>query len=1272
MQEISEDDIAALDDAALRSLVLRLCEAEVERAGLPRIGVTGGGHQDARDGGVDVRVSLDRAPGGTGFVPRAETIFQVKKPDLAGRSIGTEMRPEGTLRPAIAELAACGGAYVIVSGRASVTDTALQQRIALMRAAVADLPGADALHLDYLDRGRLATWVRAYPAIAAWMLSRLGREERGWQGHGPWANAEEPADAPYLLDDHGRMIDGTAAGQDLLTTGQGIDRLRQVLREPRASVRLVGLSGMGKTRLVQALFDERVGTGALPRSQVVYGDTGRELAPSPEAMLTRLIQGGQRVVLIIDNCNAGTHEALTKLCKESTAQVSLLTVEYDIQDDLPEKTAVFRLHSASPDIIEAVLRANAPHVGEGDRRRIADLSDGNARVALALARTLARGETLAGMKDGEVFRRLLHQRRPEDKGLERAAQILSLVYSFHIGEGDGTKEEKAELSLLADLAGLDVDTLYRHVAELARRGIVQSRGPWRAVLPQAIALRLAAQALEDVRRDRIEEMFWTRAHDRLRRSFCRRLGHLHDSPKAVAMVEDWMAAGGRLHGFADGFGETLTMFELLAPVSPGAALTAMEREWPRMAVSHFGISRDRYASLLRSIAYEVECFRRAVLMLVRLLTHEPERPNNSTAENIFKDLFHMIGSGTQAPPELRLAVLDELLRDPNPAVQAYGIVGLDAMLRVRFFFVSGGHDFGARARDQEWRATNSACQWGWYRAAISKLCNIGLSIGQLRRRARQVLASHLRELWQYEALQPDLLSLASQLHREESWVEGWLAVRAMTAWKMSHDQPIPETLRDLESLLRAADLRSQIRAYVEQDRRRAIELFEARHGDKDHEAAMRNASDMARELGRLAAVSDRSWLCETLSDVHSAANGHQQEFGEGLADGDLNVSGLGALVIETFRALPASDRHPYVLYGYLRRANDIDPDWVEGLLDQAILDSDLGPVFPILQAAVGFEGAAYGRLIKSVAAGLAPPGNFRTVVRASKDRRLSPERMAVLIEAIAERPDGLETAIMMSEIVLNDTPQQGVQQEPILIGLGRRLLEKWRPESENYTTDYYIIRLCEMCFTGPEGEAPARSFLRNLLAHTFLNYALGCLIYGVPVCKAHPRVALDELLGGPTLRLRHWLDLDDDPDSDLRSAIASIAPEIIMAWADDDPMVHYPRLGAALPPFRHVTNAPDEPARPELSPEILDLLSRAPDPVAFLDALKPNLTPNSWSGSRADTIDRNLDALRPLLTHDRPEVRAWAERTIQELAQAAAEDRAREERNQRARNLRFE
>jgi hypothetical protein len=76
MFEITGDDIAAMNDEDLRTLVGRLCEAELRRRELSPAAVTYGGNQTAKDGGLDVRVALPAEAVIGGFIPRHILAFR--------------------------------------------------------------------------------------------------------------------------------------------------------------------------------------------------------------------------------------------------------------------------------------------------------------------------------------------------------------------------------------------------------------------------------------------------------------------------------------------------------------------------------------------------------------------------------------------------------------------------------------------------------------------------------------------------------------------------------------------------------------------------------------------------------------------------------------------------------------------------------------------------------------------------------------------------------------------------------------------------------------------------------------------------------------------------------------------------------------------------------------------------------------------------------------------------------------------------------------------
>src|SRR4051794_33745618 len=95
--EISPEQIEQLNDTDLRTLVAYLCEREVVTHGHAAGTITWGGHQNAPDGGIDVRVSLTAGSQISGYIPKPATGFQVKAQTMPASKIKDEMSPDGAL-----------------------------------------------------------------------------------------------------------------------------------------------------------------------------------------------------------------------------------------------------------------------------------------------------------------------------------------------------------------------------------------------------------------------------------------------------------------------------------------------------------------------------------------------------------------------------------------------------------------------------------------------------------------------------------------------------------------------------------------------------------------------------------------------------------------------------------------------------------------------------------------------------------------------------------------------------------------------------------------------------------------------------------------------------------------------------------------------------------------------------------------------------------------------------------------------------------------------
>lgn len=1232
---LTASDIQRLNDEQARELVARLCKAELRCKGIGTDQVTWGGDQRAKDGGVDVRVGISTSAGITGYVPRDTTAYQVKAESFTPAKIPEEMAPKGVLRPAIEELSKNFGAYVIVSTKDSCSDSSLKNRKNAMSDCLEQRDLVGDVHLDFYDSRRIADWAGNYPGVLVWLRSVLGKPIEGWKPYGPWAYQEASVEDEYLIDDKIKIF--VPNTDEAISVTHAIKRLRGEMEKNRVSARIVGLSGVGKTRLVQALFDNRVEASsvALNQDNVLYTDLSDNPTPQPTTIIEALIQEGADCVVVIDNCGQDIHRKLTEIVQRPESKICLITVEYDIRDDLPDGTACYRLEGSSGEVITKLLKRNYQALSDLDIHKIVEFSDGNARVAFALASTSEAQGQLAQLRDEKLFERLFIQKHTESDELQRCAEAASLLYSFNAE--DDSKE--SELAILASIADVSITIFQRNIAELKRRGLVQQRGKWRAVLPHAIANRLALRSLDAYTPQTLIRMFVSEASERVARSFSRRLGYLHESKTAAAIANEWLRPDGLL-GDATKLNEFgRQMLENIAPINQRAALDAVLRATESEEfLSVTNLNRSLFARLLRSLAYDSNLFNDAASALLRFALREPEDCKSDSVRETLQSLFYSHLSGTLALPEQRMTFVKLLALSGEEAKQKLAIRLLQAGLGTYHFSSSYGFDFGALKRTYGWYPKTLEDFRSWYGAFVQLAAQIGKNDTQVGRDARSLLGTAIRGLWGDECMNELLIDVARELASVDGWPDGWIGIRNALHWDKEHlETKSLEQLRLLENELAPRNLRGKIQAKVLTRGPFSANLEDEDEEDPDQKSGVhwyQKIQQEAETLGKAAAL-DKAVLLDLRPYLFNTGQTIKPFFfGVGVGQEYSSVHALLDQARELIaNALNGAFDLQFVL-GLLEGWNMTKPEEVSAFLDSAIDDKAWAFHFPILQLSVKLDDAGYNRLIKSIELGQAPCWKYTQLGYGRRTDGLSVQQLSKLLDLLALKPDnGLAVAIDVLYMVVHCTDNKDVDyRKELQVYVSNFVAElDWSELSiDKHNFLFHLEKVIEFALLGNDPCRITKQALTRLIKQEHAGKRIYSRQHGRllrPFFKENPLDALDTVYSedDKTLRLRLFTIQLDRHDE---TALSAVPPKALIDWCKDSPedRCKYAAEGCKLYERENPDDSNNENVL-SISTDARAILHIAPNKEEVLNILVGRFYPSVWSGSRAAILRQRASLL---------------------------------------------
>ena len=1281
MFEITRDQLRQLSDVHLRELVARLCEAELRNADLPVSAVRWGGAHTAPDGGLDIDCRLEAEDYRGDFVPRRFTGFQVKKSSMPPARIADEMSPHGALRPIFSDLAAANGCYIIVSLDDDPTDPQMRPRLDAIQGQLEPVHALGDLQSRFYGRADLANWLRQHPAVQLWVRDILGIPLQGWRPYGRWT-ITPPGDDDQLICEPG--ISALLPGRETepLDIERGIAGIRHLVRESDRSVRIVGLSGLGKTRIVQALFEDSVGNDALDRSLAVYADLGVEPNPSPRQILDRLAIEKRPAILVLDNCPTETHNLLAGEVS-ATPDIHLITVEYDIREDKPEVTAVVRIIAEGPDIAEALVLRRYPGLGRVNARVVAEFSGGNARLAFVLADAVGDHESLSDFSHAQLFERLFFQRGVRDEQLLAAAEALALVYSYSLEpDEDGVDE----LGTLAAVAGLSRPALYRATQTLVDRHLVQKRARWRAVLPPAVSNRLAARALRNIPVEHIQHELESVVDSRLLKSFGRRLGYLHDQEVVQDMIRTWLLPGGKLHEIEVLDDDGIQLLSNIAPVAPDALLGALEARARQTGSNYFLVEHNPrttdIAAFLSAIAYDPPLFERSVDLLARFALAEVRSgQDQGDMRRRLCSLFPICLSGTEAGPDVREQVARRFLFSEDPGFQHLGLGMLEAALNGGPWLSFGTYEFGARPRSFGYQPSTFDEQNQWFKRFLALALEFATRENSSQsNRTRHLIAEQYRSLWRHHALRSQLAAIAKALNKRGSWLAGWKAVRAIKHHDYrAHSDPDKahglDLLNEIDELLKPKNLIDEITTYVLTPVHLQFRLddeFDLDDPDRIR-ASRERAAARAFELGETVA-GDPAIIGELSGQLFRLLGNYVLVFGKGMASSCPDLQALWACVVGYLERAEDTARHCDLLQGILEVIHERDASLAERILDEAVQTRSLRNFFVWLQLSIPLSPRAVQRLLDCLDFDDTPIFQFGQIAWYGSPDPLEETDLARILLKLLERPDGAEIVLdgLNTRAPVPET-KPGFSFGEGLSRVGLRAASRYLRSYDGHggaDTDNSVCRVlnCSMnnASLAPEIDDLFQAFF--VAAKTSYGYIGDLEETAQALITKAPHTFLD--------RVFHGDELDDDERAGLfaerhleGNILSGLHPSILLNWCSQgDFRARLARILESIYPFTRGSGNGDI----ELSDQAAALLDVSPDASETLTHFARSVRPSGWSGSLANIIARRQRPFELLLSHEREDVRTTAEELIPRIRDMEDDERERERVEDQERDQRFE
>ncbi|MDR9983647.1 esterase/lipase family protein [Enterobacter hormaechei] len=545
----------------------------------------------------------------------------------------------------------------------------------------------------------------------------------------------------WLLHDGGRRH-----GHSYVADSLRLDALRslqEALSAPGSIVRITGLSGLGKTRLIIEYIHQN--QNLKEDNILVFKASSHE--NDVRENVKKAIRDGAYGLIVVEHCSIDLHDYLTREIVNYESGLRIITVNF--YNDQARNSSHIHLEGLNDHSVSELVTPLLPQFNDDQIRRIVSFVEGFPLLAILIAERFANEGILSSeLSERDFAEKLINGDGKTTEEQKRILQVCSLFDVFGV-EAEGIKQA----DFIIDLAKSDRGIFGQVIKHFESRRIINRVGRYARIVPKPLAVHLASTWWENNIHDELEKLI-NSLPEGLIGSFCTQIKYLDSSKKVQEFV-------GRLCGPCSPFGQAelllnkkgSRLFRALVEVNPIVTSNLLYRVFSSLTDEDIaaieGDVRRNLVWALEMLVFHKSCFENASWCLFKLAQYENENFSNN-ALGQFCQLFRWQLSGTEADFNQRLSILNRALTLNVGSSDVVIIKAIESATNTYGGTRTIGAEFqGTKPELTEWHPKTYQEIYDYWQSLFDMLLEI-INRGSLVELAKDAFGHQIRGLMRYK------------------------------------------------------------------------------------------------------------------------------------------------------------------------------------------------------------------------------------------------------------------------------------------------------------------------------------------------------------------------------------------------------------------------------------------------------------------------------------------------------------------------------------------